>query len=422
MSHDPRGTVVVVSPYRLEYGPPQTLGHVALALAEAGYRPVCVVPPGARITADVQRAGADVHELPGLRTFPRTLNAGRLTAFLREHLQAAGTIRALAERERAQAIYSISEATFAGALAARTLGVPSIVHVIGMSIQQPRLGAHVYVRMLARLTTHFIACSSAVAEMLARYGVRDEAVTVVHNGIAVDAIDATVEAEAIAAGDGAAVGMVAAYDPRKGHDLFVETAALVAARHPATRFFLIGGVLQGQPESEAYACRIGELIRAHGLESRFFRSGYVPSPDVYRWIRAMDIVVVPSRTEAFAHALPEAMLCGAAVVATAIEGNLDAFVHDHSGLYAEPDARSLADAVCSLIADPARAAALGEAARRRARLFDVAVTIPALAETVASVLEAPASAGRTAAHQRRRRRRDLTGSVRARRGGTRNVA
>ena len=98
-------------------------------------------------------------------------------------------------------------------------------------------------------------------------------------------------------------------------------------------------------------------------------------------------MVVPSKTEAFAHALPEAMVCKVPVVATAIEGNLDAFVDGHSGLYAESTAASVAGCIEVLLEDPARSAAIAEAAHKRARLlFDLEVTLRALGAAVSRTI------------------------------------
>jgi glycosyltransferase involved in cell wall biosynthesis len=82
------------------------------------------------------------------------------------------------------------------------------------------------------------------------------------------------------------------------------------------------------------------------------------------------------------------MACRRPVVATGIEGNLDAFVDGHSGLYTEPDAAHMASQVFALLDDPARATAMGIAASRRAELFDLAVTLPALGDAVQRVVDA----------------------------------
>jgi len=105
-------------------------------------------------------------------------------------------------------------------------------------------------------------------------------------------------------------------------------------------------------------------------------------------MNAMDVVVVPSRTEAFAHVLLEAMACSKAVVATRIEGNLDAFVEGDSGLYVTPHPYEMARAVSKLLANPALRQSLGAKARRRVSLlFDTTVTIPAVADVVAATVE-----------------------------------
>lgn len=385
------GSIVIVSPYRIEYGPPQTLAHVTRALVQVGYDPVCLVPAGARRGTELERM-ADVRELP-LTTVPRTWNVARMGGFLRQHLSAAAEIEEVAREVEARAIYSISEAVFAGSLAARRLKIPGIVHVIGMSIRSPRIGGMAYVRMLDQVTEHFIACSSAVAEMLADYGVPDEKVSVVHNGVPLVQIDESESLpDPLADAPHPRIGMVAAYDARKGHDLFVASAALVAEVVPDATFYFVGGVLEQQPESAAFERRVVRQIESLGLSDRVKRVGYVAPPDLYSWIRSMDVVVVPSRTEAFAHVLVEAMRCGRPIVATGIEGNLDAFIDGHSGLYALRTAESIAAKVIELLEDPDRARAMGRAARQRSRLFDLESMLPALADAVRRVDEMAAAA------------------------------
>jgi glycosyltransferase involved in cell wall biosynthesis len=385
--------IVIVSPYRIEYGPPQTLAHVARALADSGFEPVCLVPERARRVGDLDSI-ADIRVLSDLTTVPRTWNVLRLSSFLAQHLGAAARIEDVARETSAVAIYSISEAVFAGSLAAQRLDVPGLVHVIGMSIRSPRLGGHAYVRMLDHLTKHFIACSSAVAEMLSEYGVLDEKVSVVHNGVPISHIRAADELpDPIAGRSRPRVGMIAAYDARKGHDLFVDAAAVIAAQVPETTFYIIGGVLENQRDSVAFERQVSRQIDELGLGGKIERVGYVPPPELYAWIRALDVVVVPSKTEAFAHVLVEAMACGRPVVATGIEGNLDGFVDGHSGLYALRDPEDIADKVLELLADPSRAAAMGAAAQRRAGLFDLAVTLPALGDAVRRVASPPPRGG-----------------------------
>jgi glycosyltransferase involved in cell wall biosynthesis len=231
--------------------------------------------------------------------------------------------------------------------------------------------------------------------MLADYGVVDEKISVVHNGVPLARIGASENLPDPLEGEPhPRVGMIAAYDARKGHDLFVDAAGVIAKKIPTATFYLVGGVLQDQPESAAFERRVVDQIERLGLKPRVRRVGYVAPPELYAWIRSMDVVVVPSRTEAFAHVLVEAMKCGRPVVATGIEGNLDAFVDGHSGVYADRNAESIAAKVLGLLDDPERAESMGVAAERRARLFDLDSMLPALADAVRRVDRAATLAAR----------------------------
>lgn len=381
--------ILVVSPYRSQYGPGQVLDHVVRGLLLGGYEPVCVIPEKAPLTPTMEAHGVRVHRTSTLSTFPRTFNAFRLRSFLHEHAAAARFIEEMARAENASLVYSTSEAILCGGIAARRAGLPSIVHAIGMSIGSPHSVASVYIRLLDRVTDQFVACSSAVAEMFEAHGVDDSKTVVIHNGIDVAAIDATTDVADLPGGPGK-VGMIAGYDPRKGHRLFLEAAALIAATEPTVTFFLVGGVLSGQRESADFELHVRDLIRDRGLDGHVVQTGFVAPPSLYATVRALDVVVVPSATEAFAHALLEGMACGRPVVATRIEGNLDALIDRESGIYVDRDPRELADAVLSLLRDPARAEAMGAAARERVRsLFDLELTLPPIAQVLEIVLRAP---------------------------------
>jgi glycosyltransferase involved in cell wall biosynthesis len=380
--------VLVVSPYRSEYGPGEVLEHVVQALIAGGHEPLCAVPDAARLPRYIRESGVAVHPIQELSTFPRTLNAWRLGGFLRKHADAATEIERIARREGVALVYSTSEAIFCGGLAARRMRIPSIAHAIGMSIASPHAVASVYIRLLDRLTDQFIACSAAVAEMFERNGVEDEKIVVVHNGISVDAIDA-VEPTTLE-GTAGKIGMVAAYDPRKGHELFLAAAERVVRQEPSTTFFLVGGALAGQRDSVAFERHIHDVIQKRGLATNVVRTGFVPFPDIYRTMKALDVVVVPSATEAFAHALLEGMACARPVIATRLEGNVDALVEGQSGLYVQRDPEELAEALLSLLRDKERREEMGAAGYRRVReLFDLSATLPPIAHTVDVVLGRP---------------------------------
>ncbi len=113
-----------------------------------------------------------------------------------------------------------------------------------------------------------------------------------------------------------------------------------------------------------------ELRALHsGLASRddVLLAGY--RPDASDIVNSADLIVVPSLWhEAFPLAVLEAMARGKPIIASAVGGIPEMIEHDQSGLLVpagnEP---ALAEAMGSLLSDRARAARLGEAARRRVK-------------------------------------------------------
>ena len=74
--------------------------------------------------------------------------------------------------------------------------------------------------------------------------------------------------------------------------------------------------------------------------------------------------MLPSRSEAFPNSAIEAMAAGLPVIASEVGGLVDLIDHGRTGLLVPPgDADAFAAALHSLIADAARASALGRAAR-----------------------------------------------------------
>ncbi|HEY7412126.1 MAG TPA: glycosyltransferase [Vicinamibacteria bacterium] len=152
----------------------------------------------------------------------------------------------------------------------------------------------------------------------------------------------------------AAIGVVAHFSPVKGHAEFLRAATLVAGENRRARFVLVGdGPLR--PAMEALARRLGLADRVVFTGAR---------EDVPRLLAMLDLVAVPSHTEGMSNALLEAMAMARPVVATAVGGNVDVLRHGVTGLLVEPrDPPALAAALVLLLDDPARAQAMGAAAR-----------------------------------------------------------
>jgi glycosyltransferase involved in cell wall biosynthesis len=102
------------------------------------------------------------------------------------------------------------------------------------------------------------------------------------------------------------------------------------------------------------------------------------------------VFVLPSRFEGLSIALLEAMALGRAVVATRVGGSPEVIEDGESGILVRAgDPRALAEAIRSLLDDPARRARMGQAARRRAGSFDIGAAATRMEEVYEGLLGEP---------------------------------
>src|SRR5271167_2829637 len=143
--------------------------------------------------------------------------------------------------------------------------------------------------------------------------------------------------------------------PIKGHVVLLRAFKQVLETRPDARLDIAGrGVLEHGLKDLARELGLGEAVRFLGHVS-----------PVQEAIENSLAVVVPSLGEGFGMVALEAMERGRPVIAASIGGLEDLIRDGETGLLVPPgDADSLAQAMLTLAADPARAAAMGVEARR----------------------------------------------------------
>jgi L-malate glycosyltransferase len=126
----------------------------------------------------------------------------------------------------------------------------------------------------------------------------------------------------------------------------------------SVRLDVIGtGPLEGRLRREAAALGLGDRVRFHGFRR-----------DAIDWLAHLDLLLMPSLHEGLPYTLLEAMSLGVPVLAARVGGLAEVLRHDETGLLIEPgDADGLARSLARLVADPAQARRLGEAAAREQR-------------------------------------------------------
>lgn len=158
--------------------------------------------------------------------------------------------------------------------------------------------------------------------------------------------------------DDPVITYVANLFPYKGHRDLVEAARIVVDEHPSARFLLVG-----RDAGEMAAVR--SLVASLALERNVLLTGV--RLDAVRIIAASTFVVHPSHEEGFSNTILEAMAAGKAVVATRAGGIPEAVIDGVTGLLVPPGRPAeLAGAMLSLLRNPERAGAMGEAGRKRA--------------------------------------------------------
>jgi glycosyltransferase involved in cell wall biosynthesis len=182
-------------------------------------------------------------------------------------------------------------------------------------------------------------------------------ITVIHNGIELSRYPATPKVDVRRRlgfpRDGLFVTCVARFHPVKDHAMLLRAFARVSAAVPHAELLLAGdGPLREALAAQAAALGIAERVRFLGVRDDV--------PDV---LRASDVFILPSISEAASLTLLEAMACRLPVVVTAVGGNPEIVEDKTNGLLVpRGDEIATADAVIYLLQHPGCATAMGEAA------------------------------------------------------------
>jgi starch synthase len=268
-------------------------------------------------------------------------------------------------------------ANLAGHLAALLYGVPHLVTVHSLEPLRPWKAEQLGGGYALSSWCERVAVESAAAVVAVSAGMRDDVlgaypavspdrVRVIRNGIdtaeyAPDPATDVLDAHGVAP-DRPSVIFVGRITRQKGVPVLLRAAA---ALDPAAQLVLCAG----QPDTAELAAEVEALV----ADLRAARSGVIWIPEmlpkraVIQLLSHATVFACPSLYEPLGIVNLEAMACGTAVVASAVGGIPEVVSDGETGLLVPPDdPGALAGALNALIADPARATALGRAGRERA--------------------------------------------------------
>ena len=154
------------------------------------------------------------------------------------------------------------------------------------------------------------------------------------------------------------IGTVCALRQEKGLPLLQEAFAKLNFPGRKLQLVIVGSGVE-LPRLQENAARLGI-----GDASVFMPA----QRNVAQWMRAMDIFVLPSFSEAFSNSLLEAMACGCCVVGSRVGGTPELIGDSTRGLLFEPrNSQDLADRLTQLIEDKCLRGELGRRAAQHAR-------------------------------------------------------
>ncbi|MER5767657.1 glycosyltransferase [Streptomyces sp. NPDC001985] len=364
----------------VEGGVARVVADLVRAQAAEGVHPVVACPPGGELAERASAAGAEVHpwhavRAPGARLPAEVLAAARIVRDSRPHLVHAHS----------------AKAGLAGRLAVRGK-LPTVFQPHAWSFDAVAGRAARTALAWERYATRWSTRTLCVSESERRAGERAGIAArwaVIRNGVDLghytpDDPYAPAAERARARSGLRALDAVPAGAPlvlcvgrlcrQKGQDILLDAWPRVLDAVPGARLLLVGD----GPDRE-------HLTRTAPPGVLF--AGAVP--DTGPWLRAADLVVLPSRWEGMALAPLEAMACGRPVVVTDVSGAGESLPPGHRAhsLVPPDDPGALAAALTRLLADPALRGSLGrEAAAHMRATGDVRTTAAAVSDLYRDLL------------------------------------
>lgn len=216
--------------------------------------------------------------------------------------------------------------------------------------------------LIYRLPDRIITTGEAIKEVVLRAGVKTPIISIpvgvdttrFHPDVSGDRVRTELGLSGVQV-----VGLVANVRGSKGHRYFLEAAREVLAVRPQTRFLIVGDGIGFDD--------VRRQVQELGLAPHVVMTGF--RRDIPEIMAALDMLVLPStRSEGTSQVVPQALAVGTPVVGTTVGGTPEVIRDGETGRLVPPgDAHALAQAILSLLADPAGARALGRAGQELVR-------------------------------------------------------
>lgn len=360
-------TILYVDPTAVHGGAEEVLVGYMECAVELGYQPVLAVPGEGWLTERCRDRGIPYEVVAGM---PDATTSERWSQQLGPWLATARKIAGIVRKWKPVIVHSNSpRVSYHGGLGARMAGhCATVTHthdMFGTPFASSRKA-----RLLSYLGDWFVTPSHAVARHITEHAPQlASRVQTVYNGWDMDVYAGVqplnLQAEFGVPEGALVIGAASSMTPMKGQDVLIEAFATLEHDLLQSHLVIAGGVYGGNREHAEHLRRLREQVAALGLERRVTFTGW--REDVWSLMRSFDVFVhVPTMADSLPTAVIHAAALGGAIVASDI-GGIPEIVRDGSGGILVPpgDARTLADALRTLLGDPNRRAAMGQVAHAR---------------------------------------------------------
>lgn len=248
-------------------------------------------------------------------------------------------------------------ANVVGRITAKLARVPHVVSGIRVAERRSK-----WPLRIDRWTEFLVDRHVCVSQSVADYSVQDAGlseskVLAINNGVDFDAIASAQPVDLSQFGvppDAKVMLFVGRLDPQKAPDVLLKSMQSVVREHPQTHLVMVGdGVLSESMRELAGLLSLSKQVHFVGRQA-----------DVAGFMKAADLLVLPSLWEGLPNVVLEAMAAGLPVVATAVDGTEEVIQHERNGWLVPPGVvDELATTLCRVLADSAAASQMASAAQ-----------------------------------------------------------
>lgn len=356
-------TILVVAHSAYRGGAEYCLDTLLRHLDRSRFEAIVLFPHNGPMAECAREMGYEVHELELLHWlyFRRSW-----WYWKRLVLNSVPTVWKLVDfirQRRVGVVYSNTSAVFEAAIAAKIARVPHVWHIHEVLRDGNRMDQVLPIKAMKRII-HWAATrlvfESHAARAAFESGVPSEKSRVVYNSVRLSCSvpEGPGLAERLQFGlppDSKVVGFVGQFIDRKNPLLLVRAMARLRTERRICCLFAGEGPLQETIHGEIVRLGLGEQCRIVGFQK-----------DIVPVLRAIDVLVLPSRQESFGLVLVEAASCGKPAIACHCEGASEILLEGETGFVVpQDDDAALAARIREVLTSDERRKKMGDAAALR---------------------------------------------------------